>query len=86
MSDSLRDLTVEIGDDFVAVVEIHRPPNNYFDVGLVNDLVGVYRELDADPRCRAIVLCSEGKHFCAGADFVGRSSTAAPAGDTTRTL
>src|SRR5205809_852144 len=25
--------------------------------------------LDADPRCRAAVLTSEGKHFCAGANF-----------------
>ena len=25
--------------------------------------------LDDDPECRAIVLCSEGKHFCAGADL-----------------
>ena len=25
--------------------------------------------LDDDPRCRAAVLCAQGKHFCAGADF-----------------
>jgi enoyl-CoA hydratase/carnithine racemase len=59
---------------FVATVEIRRPPNNFFDVELIRSLAEVYESLDADPAaCRAIVLCSEGKHFCAGADFSGRS-------------
>lgn len=65
----LGDVTVEIGDDFVAVVEIHRAPNNFFDADLINSLSEAYEQLDADPACRAIVLCSEGKHFCAGANF-----------------
>ena len=30
--------------------------------------------MDNDDACRAIVLCSEGKHFCAGADFSARES------------
>jgi len=30
--------------------------------------------LDNDDACRAIVLCSKGKHFCAGADFSARES------------
>ncbi|HEX3840123.1 MAG TPA: enoyl-CoA hydratase/isomerase family protein [Acidimicrobiales bacterium] len=63
------DVTVEIGDDFVATVWIHRPPNNYFDVALIRSLADAYQALDADPGCRAIVLGSEGKHFCAGANF-----------------
>lgn len=58
---------------FVATVEIRRPPNNFFDVGLIRSLAEAYESLDADPAaCRAIVLCSEGKHFCAGADFTPR--------------
>ena len=65
------DLTVEI-DNHVATVEIHRPPNNFFDYDLIHGLANVYEDLDADPRCRAIVLCSEGRHFCAGADFSAR--------------
>ena len=56
-------------DAHVATVEIHRPPNNFFDFGLIHALADAYEILDADPACRAIVLCSEGKHFCAGADF-----------------
>ena len=65
------DLTVEI-DCHVATVEIHRPPNNFFDYDLIHEIANVYERLDADPRCRAIVLCSEGRHFCAGADFSAR--------------
>ena len=30
--------------------------------------------MDNEDACRAIVLCSEGKHFCAGADFSARES------------
>ncbi len=63
------ELHVEKLDGMIAVVEIRRPPNNFFDVPLIRAIAGVYAELDQDPECRAIVLCSEGKHFCAGADF-----------------
>ena len=69
--DRYGDVSVVVGDDFVAEVEIHRPPNNFFDVELIRSLSDAYDDLDADDRCRAIVLCAEGKHFCAGADFGG---------------
>lgn len=72
MSERFGDVSVSLGDDFVAEVEIHRPPNNFFDARLIDDLAGAYEHLAAGP-CRAIVLCSEGKHFCAGADFHGES-------------
>lgn len=64
----MSDVTVELGDDHVAVVEIHRPPNNFFDVALISSIADAYEELQAGP-CRAIVLCAEGRHFCAGADL-----------------
>lgn len=67
-------MTVDLGDDLVAEVEIHRPPANFFDAALVRCLGDAYSALDEDPACRAIVLCSEGRHFCAGADFNGQSS------------
>jgi enoyl-CoA hydratase/carnithine racemase len=63
------DLHITIGDDFVTTAEIRRPPNNFFDLDLIETLATTFAALDADPRCRAIVLCSEGKHFCAGANF-----------------
>ena len=63
------DVSVSVGDDLVATVEICRGPNNFFDLALIDALAAAFEALDADPACRAIVLCSEGKHFCAGADF-----------------
>jgi enoyl-CoA hydratase/carnithine racemase len=62
-------VTVAAGAEHVATVEIHRPPANFFDAALIRELADAYESLDADPACRAIVLCSEGKHFCAGADL-----------------
>ncbi|MBD0736698.1 enoyl-CoA hydratase [Streptomyces sp. CBMA29] len=56
----------------IAVLEIHRPPANYFDEGLIHTLARTAAALDDDPTCRAVVLCAEGKHFCAGADFGDR--------------
>lgn len=63
------DLVVDLGDDFVAVAEIRRAPNNFFDQTLIAHLADAFEKLDAEPRCRAAVLASEGKHFCAGANF-----------------
>jgi len=62
------DLGVDI-DNFVATVEIRRPPHNFFDVSLINQIADTYEALDAESACRAIVLCAEGKNFCAGANF-----------------
>ncbi|MGH3633272.1 MAG: enoyl-CoA hydratase/isomerase family protein [Mycobacterium sp.] len=62
------DVSVELAGH-VATVEIHRPPNNFFDTALIKGIADAYDRLDGDTECRAIVLCSEGKHFCAGADF-----------------
>ncbi len=62
------DVTVAISPDHVAEVEMHRPPANYFDAVLLAGVVDAIRWA-ADARARAVVLCSEGKHFCAGLDF-----------------
>jgi 2-(1,2-epoxy-1,2-dihydrophenyl)acetyl-CoA isomerase len=64
------DVTVAMDGDLVATVEIHRPPNNHFDLALIESLADAFEALDQDEGCRAILLCSEGRHFCAGADFV----------------
>ena len=60
--------------DYVAIVEIRRTPNNFLDINLLRHIADTYELLDNDDACRAIVLCSEGKHFCAGADFSARES------------
>jgi len=69
------DLHVTIDDDHVATAEIRRPPNNFFDLELIESMVHAFGDLADDPACRAIVLCAEGKHFCAGANFAGGGST-----------
>lgn len=56
-------------DGHVATVEIQRPPNNFFDHSLILQLADAFAGLDAMDECRAIVLASQGKHFCAGANF-----------------
>ncbi|HLJ87602.1 MAG TPA: enoyl-CoA hydratase/isomerase family protein [Candidatus Angelobacter sp.] len=53
----------------VATVEIHRPPHNYFDDRLVRDLADAFEALDRDSECRALLLASEGRSFCAGANL-----------------
>ncbi len=62
------DVSVRL-DGNVALVEIHRPPHNYFDAQLIQDLAEAFEAMDSDHDCRAIVLASEGKSFCAGANF-----------------
>ena len=55
----------------VALVGLHRPPANYFDADLVSSLARALEEVDADRTCRAAVLWSEGRHFCAGETLDG---------------
>ncbi len=83
---AIGDITIEISDDFVATVEIHRPPSNFFDADLINAISDAYEALDADPACRAIVLCAEGKHFCAGANFGAPADSRTQADGTARDL
>ncbi|MGH3174172.1 MAG: enoyl-CoA hydratase/isomerase family protein, partial [Streptosporangiaceae bacterium] len=67
------DVSVWPSGDLVATVEIGRPPDNFFDAELITSLADACAWLDEQPEFRAAVLCSAGKHFCAGADFTGRS-------------
>ena len=53
----------------IGIVEITRPPNNHFDYKLISQIADCFEDFDKDKNCRCIVLCSEGKHFCAGANF-----------------
>lgn len=53
----------------VALVEIRRPPNNFFDIALIKEIACAFEALDADADCRALVLAAQGKAFCAGANF-----------------
>ncbi|MBU2532722.1 MAG: enoyl-CoA hydratase/isomerase family protein [Alphaproteobacteria bacterium] len=55
--------------DFVTTIEITRPPHNFFDYSLIKQIADAFDEIDANAESRAIMLCSEGKSFCAGANF-----------------
>jgi len=63
-----KDIGVETSS-FVTLVEIRRPPNNFFDLALIRELAGAFEALDQDRSCRAIVLAAQGRAFCAGANF-----------------
>ncbi len=75
------DVTAVLDDRFVATVEIHRPPENFFEVDVIRSLADACAALDDEPDCRAILLCSEGKHFCAGANIGGGSTRASDGPD-----
>ncbi|MDA7946110.1 MAG: enoyl-CoA hydratase/isomerase family protein [Hyphomicrobiaceae bacterium] len=62
------DINVDISD-FVATIEIARPPHNFFDYELIQQIADALEGLDGNPDCRAVVLAAQGKSFCAGANF-----------------
>ena len=62
------DVRVHI-EGWVAWVEIVRPPYNFFDIALIQNLKLAFKQLEHNAECRAIVLASEGSAFCAGANF-----------------
>ena len=61
---------------YVTLMEIRRPPYNFFAPELIASLVEAVEYLDDVDDCRAIVLASQGKAFCAGADFQADSGSA----------
>jgi 2-(1,2-epoxy-1,2-dihydrophenyl)acetyl-CoA isomerase len=75
------DVGLTILDRGVAVVEIQRQPNNFFDAALIERIAAVFDELDSRTDARAVVLAAAGKHFCAGADFAGESDAAEVSAD-----
>lgn len=76
MDMTIGDVRVSDAGGHVALVEICRPPNNFFDEALIRDLGEVFARLDEDDGVRASVLASEGKHFCAGANFASSADSA----------
>lgn len=53
----------------VAIIEIQRPPLNFFDLQLIRDIADALESIDANGDIRAVVLAAQGKAFCAGANF-----------------
>jgi len=69
--------------DYVTTVEIQRPPANFFDHSLIGQIADAFDAADEDSDCRAIVLASLGKHFCAGANFGSGRDDDSGSGDFT---
>ncbi len=82
MAKKYGDVEVSDAGGFVTLLEIQRGPNNFFDQELISSIADALDDLDEDANCRVIVLASEGKHFCAGANF---SSSAGQAERAERT-
>ena len=53
----------------VGLIEIRRPPFNFFDVSLINQIADALEQFDRDIEIRASVLAAQGRAFCAGANF-----------------
>ena len=56
-------------EDHTAYIVINRPPHNFFDTNLISQIADILEDMDKEKKCRSIILSSEGKNFCAGADF-----------------
>jgi len=63
---------------WVAQLDLCRPPHNHLDVEFLVRLADRLDALNTDDSCRAIVLSSSAKAFCAGADFGGVRSGGEP--------
>jgi len=73
MSDDRLSEVDAVVDGEVGIVTIRRPPHNFLDADLVADLVDALRNLEG--AVGAVVLRSEGRNFCAGADVTKRTSS-----------
>mgnify|MGYP003575367231 CR=1 FL=1 len=65
-------------DGHVAVIELNRPPHNFFDVEMIARIGDELDLLQADKACRVVLLRAGGSAFCAGADFAGREGASVP--------
>lgn len=60
----------------VAVVTFARPPYNFVDLALIEAIGAAFEAADAEREVRAIVLRSQGRVFCAGADLANANPVA----------
>lgn len=58
----------------IATVELRRGPNNHVSVPMIAEIGEALEGFDRNSEIRAIVLCSDGKHFSAGADLGTRDA------------
>ena len=70
MSDIDRGIRVST-QGHIGVIELARGPHNFFDDEMIAAIAEACESFEATAAVRAIVLCAEGKSFCAGANFGG---------------
>lgn len=63
-------------DGSVAIVTFANPPHNHATQAMIEEIGAAFDAADADPAIRAIVLRSDGRVFCAGADLVNANPVA----------
>jgi enoyl-CoA hydratase/carnithine racemase len=68
----------------VALLTFHNPPHNHATVDLMRGIADALEHLDVLRDVRAVVLASEGKAFCAGADLVSADGLGAGSDDPLR--
>lgn len=79
-------VSVALDGRHVAVVDIDAPPVNHLDADIVRNLADALEALDGENDCRAVVLATTGKVFCAGADLAARSGASGRGANAARTL
>ena len=63
------EIIYEVSDN-IATVTLHRPDKmNAFTGVMMNELLQVFDEIDADDTVRAVIVTGSGRAFCAGADL-----------------
>lgn len=70
-------MTIELStgrNDHVGEIRFSKPPFNYACPDLLGKIADAIDTMEADDSVRCILLSSEGKSFCAGADLAGDSS------------
>jgi enoyl-CoA hydratase/carnithine racemase len=69
------EILVEVADG-IATVTLHRPEKlNAFTVTMMQELLQVFDQTDADDAVRAVIVTGAGRAFCAGADVSGGGQT-----------
>jgi enoyl-CoA hydratase/carnithine racemase len=62
----------------VGEIVFSRPPDNFFDGPLLENVANALEAVDSAAHLRAVVLAAEGRSFCAGMNFAGASYDPAP--------
>ena len=72
---TMETLVLERADNGVVTLTLNRPERkNAMNAAMFNELLGVFREVDASTTDRVLVITGAGDAFCSGADLSDRGS------------